>query len=257
MLDIAKDYAEIHDIVFNANKCKYLVFGNNVSQSHSIKFNNVIISASSWEKHLGNHLDTINSDIHIKQATNLLYFRFNSIMHKFCSATSDLKYFLFKSYCMALYGCQLWNFESVFVNKFYVAWRKYCRRLLGVPYRTHSDLVHLLCGDEDVDVQLHCRQLKFIKNCIKSENSIVSLCSQLAINGSKSDVSCSINHICNVYNLNKHNLQMSSKCSKLYQEEKVQQAGVIRDLMCMREDILLATEDKSNVSELVEFLCTS
>ena len=83
---------------------------------------------------------------------------------------------------MSLYGCQLWNFESVCVNKFYVAWRKCCRRLLDVPYKTHSGLVHLLCDDEDVDVQLHCRQLKVIKNCLNSENTIIRLCGQLAIN---------------------------------------------------------------------------
>ena len=80
----------------------------------------MIISASTWEKHLGNHLDASNSDRHISEATHLLYFRVNSMMHKFCLAATDLKYFIFKSYCMSLYGCQLWNFESVCANKFYV-----------------------------------------------------------------------------------------------------------------------------------------
>ena len=116
-LDIANDNAVSHNIIFNASKCKYLVFGDNLSQAHSIKFNNVIISASTWEKHLGNHLDASNSDRHISEATHLLYLRVNSIMHKFCSAVSDIKYFLFKSYCMSLYRCQLWNFESLCVNQ--------------------------------------------------------------------------------------------------------------------------------------------
>ena len=215
----------------------------------------MIISASTWEKHLGNHLDTSNSDGHISEATHLLYFRVNSMMHKFCSAASDVKYFLFKSYCMSLYGCQLWNFESVCVNKFYVAWRNCCRRLF---YKTHSDLVHLLCDvAEDVDVQLHCRQLKFIKNCLSSENTIIRLCGQLAINGSKSDVSCSINHIRYLYNLNKYSLNMNNKCLKVKQEGKIQQAGIMKDFMHMREHILLHTKDKLNVYEIIEFLCTS
>ena len=133
MLDIASDYAATHSIICNASKCKYLVFGNNGTHIHSVKFNDVVIFASTWEKHLGDHSDANDSDRHISQAIHLLYFRFNSVMHKFYSATSDLKYFLFKTYCMALYGCQLWNFESVCVDKFYVAWRKYCRRLLDIP----------------------------------------------------------------------------------------------------------------------------
>ena len=107
MLDIANNYAVLHDIIFNASKCRYLVFGDNLSQAHSIKINNVIISASTWEKHLNNYLDAGNSDRHISEAIHLLYFRVNSMMHKFCSAASDLKYIIFKSYCMSLYGCQL------------------------------------------------------------------------------------------------------------------------------------------------------
>ena len=189
------------------------------------------------------------------QAIYLLYFRFNSVMHKFYSATSDLFFtFLFKTYCMALYGCQLWNFESV--CKFYVAWCKCCQHQLDIPYKTHSDLVHLLCEDDDVDVHLHCRQLKFIKNCLKSTNSIVGFCYQLAISGIKSDVSCSINHICYLY-LNKYNLNMSSKCFKVKKESTIHKAGIIKDVICIREDILLTSEDRSNVSEIIELLCTS
>ena len=142
-------------------------------------------------------------------------------------------------------------------NRFYVAWCKGCRHLLDVPYKTHLDLVHLMCDDEDVDVQLHRRQLKFIKNCLSSENTIIRLCGQLAINGSKSDVSCSINHICYPYNLNKYSLNMNNKCFKVKQQGKIQRAGIIKDFMHMREDILLNTKDKSNVSEIIEFLCTS
>ena len=140
MLDIANDYAVSHDVIFNASKCKYLVFGDHLSQAYSIK---------------------------------------------------------------------------------------------------------------------HCRQLKFIRNCLSSENTIIRLCGQLASNGSKSDVSCSINHIYYLYNLNKYSLNMNNKCLKVKQEGKIQQAGIIKDFMHMREDILLHTKDKSNVSEIIEFLCTS
>ena len=74
----------------------------------------------------------------------------------------------------------------------------------------------------------------------------------LAINGSKSDVSCS-NHICYLYNLNKYSLNMNNRCYKVKQEGKIQRAGIIKDFMHMREDILLNAKDKSNVSEIIEF----
>ena len=92
--------------------------GNNGTQVHSVKLNDMVIFASTWEKHLGNHLHANGSDRHISQAIHLLYFRCNSLMHKLYSAISDLKYFLLKAFCKALYGWQLWNFEHVYVDKF-------------------------------------------------------------------------------------------------------------------------------------------
>ena len=98
MFDIANDYAVTISIKFNASKCKYLVFGNNGTHIHSVKFNDVVIFANTWETQLCNHLDANDSDRHISQAIHLLYFRFNSVMHNFYSATSDLRYFLYKKY---------------------------------------------------------------------------------------------------------------------------------------------------------------
>ena len=71
MLDIAT-----HSIKFIESKCKYLVFGKNGTHIHSIKFNDVVIFAITWKKHLGNHLDANDSDRHISQPIHFLYFRF-------------------------------------------------------------------------------------------------------------------------------------------------------------------------------------
>ena len=49
MLDIANDYAAIHSIKFNGSKCKYLVFRNNGTHIHSVKFKDVVIFASIWK----------------------------------------------------------------------------------------------------------------------------------------------------------------------------------------------------------------
>ena len=81
---------------------------------------------------------------------------------------------------------------------------------------------------------------------------MVLLDSVLAINGSKSNVSCSINHICYLYNLNMYNLNMSGKCFKVKKESTIHKAGIIKDFISMREDILLTSKDRSNVSEITD-----
>ena len=45
------------------------------------------------------------------------------------------------------YGCQLWDFQSKVTNKCYVVWRKSVRRILGVPYTTHCNLLHYIAED--------------------------------------------------------------------------------------------------------------
>ena len=259
MLDIANKFAETNSIIFNASKCKYLIMGKSSVEQNSILFNNVNIQSSKWERHLGNLLDSCRSDKYVTDAVHTMYSRFNSLMFKFHSATSELKYFLFKTYCMALYGCQLWNFDSSITEKVYIAWRKCCRRLLQVSNRTHSNLIHLLCADVDIDVQLHRRQLKFLQNCQSSPNSIVRLCYNLVLRGSKSDVSCSLNYLSSQYSLDKYQLYCYNRmeCFKVPSEQDIAIAGTINDFIEMRDCALLPDCDKNNISHIIDFLSSS
>ena len=180
------------------------------------------------------------------------------MLFKFRHAPSDVKYYLFKIYCMSLYGYQLWNLESISINRFYVAWRKCCRHLLNVPYRAHNDLLHLICNDSDIDNQLHRRQLAFIVKCLKSSNSVVKLCASLSIGGSTSDVSCSLNYICYKYKLNKYHLwDFRTHCIKYDSHSNSLIAGIIRDFIKIKENISTSVTDKRNNSFIIDYLCTN
>ena len=257
MLQIAKKYANTHDILFNAAKSKYLTFGKtNDCQDQHIIMDDIQIKCRSWEIHLGNDLDSQNSDKYINNAISNLFVTFNSIIYNFHSARADLKYFLFKTYCMSVYGSQLWNYDSRYIAKFYVAWRKCCRRLLGLPYKTHSNLVHLICNNVDIDVQLHRRLLKFINSCVNSKNKIVKLCCTLALQGSGSYVSDSINFLASTYKFDKFNMPSVIKCNinSVHTDINIQNANVIKDFIAMREDIDIATSDKQNLTSIIDFL---
>ena len=79
---------------------------------------------------------------------------------KFCRY--EVKYTLFKSYCMSLYGCILWNFSSVLVNNnFFKTW---CRCLrTGLPAKTHCKYLSYIVIDMPTELQLYKRFVKFIK----------------------------------------------------------------------------------------------
>jgi hypothetical protein len=120
------------------------------------------------------------------------------IMALFKSTTHSTRYKLFKSFCMSVYGSQLWNFESDVCERFYVTWRKCVRRLLNLPYRTHRRHVHMICKDLPVDFQMHMRFIKFVNVCMESPNNLVKTLFRTARHNFKSTVCSSLSALCTI-----------------------------------------------------------
>ena len=55
-----------------------------------------------------------------------------------------------------------------------IAWRKGLRRLLGLPYRTHSIMLSPLCGTLPLEYEQVCRSANFMNNCMNSCNAVVN-----------------------------------------------------------------------------------
>ena len=206
-----------------------------ISKEMSITFNGITIHCSHFELHLGNRLYTCN-------------YAHNS---KFEHAEYKVKYFLFKSYCMSVYGSSLWNFEDSATEKFFVAWRKCCRRLLKVPSNTHCNILHMLVNDDDIDVQLHRRQLKFVTSLINSDNTIIQLCCRLALNGSGSIISNSINYLCCKYQISKMDLTKVQKVNKELDETVIEISNIVIDFLNLRDSVYDFC-DKTNYQHIIE-----
>ena len=74
---------------------------------------------------------------------------------------------LHASFCMSLYGSELWNYNSRYVEEICVAWRKTMRKLFGLPYRPHK---YIVCGiTEDISIKLHRRVTKCMYSMIHSD----------------------------------------------------------------------------------------
>ena len=64
----------------------------------------------------------------------------NSVFFDFKDIPSDVKSKLMDTYCLDLYGSQLWKYSKNDVNAFYTAWRKVVRRIWKIPSTTHCNL---------------------------------------------------------------------------------------------------------------------
>ena len=62
------------------------------------------------------------------------------------------------TYCLDLYGLQLWYFCSIDVQSFYVAWRKTIRCLWKLPNITHCSLLPSIndCISIDIVFEQRC-----------------------------------------------------------------------------------------------------
>ena len=256
LLSICESFSVEYDIMFNATKSKLLTFGNH-STNINIQFQGSSIPHVSSESHLG-HLFGSDPDIPrkvVSSATHDMFNRLNLLLRQFCKADCDLKYYLFKVYCMSVYGSQLWNFESKHVKYFYTGWRKAIRRIYNVSNMTHCAILPYLCQDDNVDTQLHARFVKFVYNSLHSKNVCITLACKLALYGSQSDVCASINFISTKYRFNKYQLADSlckSYITPAIDETSKMTAGVIRDFIVLNRNY-----NDDNLNEIIEFLCTS
>ena len=84
----------------------------------------------------------------------------NSLLADFSYCNSDTIFMLFKSYCMNIYGSQIWKFYNNEVNIFFTAWRKAIRQIYKLPYRTHNILINHIIQCYPIDIILEKKMYK-------------------------------------------------------------------------------------------------
>ena len=131
--------------------------------------------------HLGHTIGINNVEASIDVGIKDVFYRTNDVMAKFGFCTSDVRSYLFNTYCTSFYGCPLWKLDGKHIERFFVAWRKCIRKIWNVPPNTHGYLLEHLCHKQNINVQLLSRFLSFYHKVVNSNNSYVSLCAELCI----------------------------------------------------------------------------
>ena len=99
--------------------------------------------------HLGTiiHYDITRKNIDSSKSStvNDLFMRPNNLLADFSYTHSSTLSVLFKSYCMNVYGSQLWSYNDFrAVERFYTVWRKTIPRIWRIDKRTHNLLIHAI-----------------------------------------------------------------------------------------------------------------
>ena len=127
--------------------------------------------------------------------------------------------------------------------------------MLGLPNTTHNRLLHLICNDFNVDVQLYCRVLNFLVSCSKNPSDNVQICFKLALGGSRSAMSKSWGHIRRFFNLDDLQNVVIDRIKSCFfscdNETDLSLAGLIRDMLYMYH-----SSKDSDLMDIIHTICT-
>jgi len=185
MLSICESYGIDYKVSFNSTKSHITVC--NSKATNPIDISNVNfpmyghnIDIQQRVIHLGRFIgDYQHVSSNIDKSINDLVRSLNYVMSNFGHCSSDVRNFLFQSYCTSFYGSPLWSLGDKYIERFYCTWRKCIRRVWNISHMTHCKYIPLLYGGQNIDVQLLYRFLSFYLTSYRSNNTIVLLCSRL------------------------------------------------------------------------------
>ena len=138
MLSTCTDFAASHNLLFNASKTKCMYFNDASSQlQNTTKFMGRPIEYVDCTDLLGVSVTSRIKERNVNSSVQKFYCRVNSVLYDFKDIPCDVKAKLLDSYCLDVYGSQLWNYSKHDVDMFFTAWRKSIRRLWKIPNTTH------------------------------------------------------------------------------------------------------------------------
>ena len=102
-------------------------------------------------------------------------------MCSFHQVDSVVKITLLKSYCLSLYGCELWNLQHPAIGNICKSWRHGMRRVGCTYFTSELSVCYLYTNILDVyrfctDFDIICkRAVMFARNCLNSSSDVVML----------------------------------------------------------------------------------
>ena len=113
--------------MFNSSKSKLLFFDRSDSRCcvrvPHVEFNVSVIELVKHNKHLGNVIGQNSSMHQIQDCLSAFNGKVNMVKSPFGHIDFDSLYQIFKTYCIPLYGSQLWDSDNNIIDTFNVTWR--------------------------------------------------------------------------------------------------------------------------------------
>ena len=203
-----------------------------------------------------------NSNIYdLKNIIRDIKVRSNSVRCNFSCLDAYSRCTLFKSQCLNLYGCQLWDLSDKSIKTIELTWRKCSRSVLRLPYTTHNYLIPYLVESNDILTMIENRILNFVIKGIHHDNELISF----FFKNSLMDCRCSyltknINKIVKKHNLLYVNIFQNIKVklkNVINVENDLWKIDLIKEILSLRDDNNFNFLNVDDLNSILIFLCTS
>ena len=113
MLHICDKFSIKYHVNFNANKSNLVIYDVDETEddNNKINFQNSNINVKPKAVHIGNIVGKTNENDRIDTCISEFNDRLNVLLSTFKHVHAHVKYILFKTYCIPLYGRKIWNFS--------------------------------------------------------------------------------------------------------------------------------------------------
>jgi hypothetical protein len=279
MLSICDKYANEYSIVFNASKSKCLVVlpGNRRCLFDFVRNCTFYVGDNPIEYvesfvHLGHVITNqlVDNDDILKRRNDFVG-QANNVLCFFSKLKSSVVYKLFQSYCMSLYGCELWLLSNSHLEDLCVAWRKCLRRVWKLPYRTHCYLLPLICECLSLEDEICRRSLNFIRECLCNSSLLVNAIANFGIHYGRYNSFLGHNalfcakkfnlNVCEMVSAVKVRRAVERYSMKIRVNQQLQEAGFLRELLLLRDDCLSLSNNvnftRDELESIIFEICTN
>ena len=276
MLHVCDIYAAQYNVLFNANKSKYICchpVGMTKCFTSSFCYPAFSIGSQPIElvekwPHLGHIItqDCNDSEDVLAKRTSLIS-QLNKIICSFRNVNCLTKTKLVKAYCTSFYGAELWDLSHRDIESICIAWRKGIRRIWQLPYTTHAVLIPGLSDTLPLIDLFYKRMLNFVYRCLNSQSSLVNFVTRHGIFFGQTDsvvgrnvLNCSLRYKTTVDCISK--LAFSSYNIDKYAAatEDVSNTNVLlfELLQCRDGSCSLSNKNFNNadITSMIDILCT-
>ena len=111
ILHIYDRFGGSYDVTFNVSKYQLIHYNNHRDEFNGINHNGFFIKKSAFAYHLCNLIEPNPNKLY-DLVINKFITSFNEINAMFRKASVNVKYHLFKIFCMNLYGSLFWDLSS-------------------------------------------------------------------------------------------------------------------------------------------------